>query len=99
MGGVVVVVVEMLSCRLCGSTEGLSEVGGVVERLPRLDDPLEGGLCKFDSVIGIDDVTNVYQQKNEGIGISICLNEPLHYSMALSLQGLCNVAGVLKDMP
>ena len=39
----------------------------------------------------IDDVTNVYLQQRQGVGISICLNEPLHYSM-----GLCNVAGVLK---
>ena len=43
----------------------------------------------------IDDVTNVYLQQTEGIGLSIHLNELLHILYG-SLQGFCNKAGVLK---
>ena len=38
------------------------------------------GLCKKAGFI--DDVTTVYLQQTQGIGLSIHLNELLHYSMA-----------------
>ena len=44
----------------------------------------------------IDDVTNVYLQQTQGIGLSIHLNELLHYSTAHNRACVCNMAGVLK---
>ena len=56
-------------------------------------------LRRYWLTLSIDDVTNVYLQQTQGIGLSIHLNELLHYSTApnsCSKQGLCNVAGVLN---
>ena len=44
----------------------------------------------------IDVVTSVYLQQTRGIGLLIQLNELRTTLLYGSLQGLCNVAGVLK---
>ena len=43
---------------------------------------LKGLIYVIVIIINIDDVTSVYLQQTQGIGLSIHLNEPLHYSMA-----------------
>ena len=46
--------------------------------------------------LSIDDVTTVYLQQTQGIGLSIHSNELLTVLLYCSLHGLCIVAGVLK---